>query len=282
MDTWHYQTSPKHCMKTLSNIIVIYTFCGNWRAVPDGRWSHLTGSNIIKYHQHHQNIIKHYQTLSNIIIKHAKLESVELELRATKLSKGISETYHFLEGGEQGGKRSKIWWSSSSWSRIGSWQGVGKKPPRTSPYKDRGQAAPVKSSRAGQTHHLWMVNDRWSSLLYLPLSSSIPHTCPVLCLPIPTTNITINLVTPSFQASPPPASYLATIWRSQASKLLDQGCFICAPVSKACSIWGMPLKKTAYLTNTRRHQNARPEQTKCTNAETFIFVFPKPRQGSYL
>ena len=90
-------------MKTLSNIIVIYTLCG--RAVPDGRWSHLTRSNIIKYHQHHQNIIKHYQTLSNIIIKHAKLESVELELRATKLSKGISETYRFLEGGEQGGKR---------------------------------------------------------------------------------------------------------------------------------------------------------------------------------
>ena len=55
--------------------------------------------------KHHQNIIKHYQTLSNIIIKHAKLESVELELRATKLSKGISETYRFLEGGEQGGKR---------------------------------------------------------------------------------------------------------------------------------------------------------------------------------
>ena len=104
-----------------------------------------------------------------------------------------------------------------------------------SPYKDRGQAAPVKSSRAGQTHHLWMVNDHWSSLLYLPLSSSyLSLDCPVSCLS--TTTITINLVTPSFQASPPPASYLATIWRSQASKLLDQGCFICAPVSKACSI----------------------------------------------
>ena len=169
-----------------------------WELEGSSRWK-VESPDRIKHYQISPTSSKYHQTLSDIIKYH--YQTCKTGIGGAGAGQKTFErnfwNVSFLEGGEQGGKRSKIWWSSSSWSRIGSWQGVGKKPPRTSPYKDRGQAAPVKSSRAGQTHHLWMVNDHWSSLLYLPLSSSyLSLDCPVSCLS--TTTITINLVTPSF------------------------------------------------------------------------------------
>ena len=49
-------------------------------------------------------------------------------------------------------------------------------------------------------------------------------------------------------------AYHTTIWRTQASRLLDQGCFICSPVSQACSHLRNATKKTADLTNTTRQR----------------------------
>ena len=50
-------------------------------------------------------------------------------------------------------------------------------------------------------------------------------------------------------------AYHTTIWRTQASRLLDQGCFICSPVSQACSHLRNATKKTADLTNTTRQRS---------------------------
>ena len=50
-------------------------------------------------------------------------------------------------------------------------------------------------------------------------------------------------------------AYHTTIWRTQASSLLDQGCFICSPVSQACSHLRNATKKTADLTNTTRQRS---------------------------
>ena len=49
-------------------------------------------------------------------------------------------------------------------------------------------------------------------------------------------------------------AYHTTIWRTQASRLLDQGCFICSTVSQACSHLRNATKKTADLTNTTRQR----------------------------
>ena len=139
MDTWHYQTSSKHCMKTFNVFMQCFDNIKHhcylhfmWELEGSSRWK-VESPDRIKHYQISPTSSKYHQTLSDIIKYHYQTCKTGIGGAGAEGNKTFERNFwnvSFLEGGEQGGKRSKIWWSS--WSRIGSWQGVGKKPPRTS------------------------------------------------------------------------------------------------------------------------------------------------------